>query len=230
MRRRRHTRRSVVGVDLVGREHRPPNAHIGQSLKACRVDRRLGQPHAERCPTEPRPELVDAPTHDGRAVTGRGQRKNGVNPRVRHGTAAGRVAHRDRGAEAGVAAVEPHTEGGAEIEAHRLVQVGRRHGGTGLIEPLRLAQREIALGGDALVPVVVRLRRLLALDLTGLRVLARRLIGVAVDAHVRGHGCTPGEGGCVDSTINASGGNVIDIECCQVPVDSETVSYRDGVK
>ena len=89
----------------------------------------------------------------------------------------------------GALSCEPAEQRGAEVEAHARVVVHDADDLVLLVGDARGAVGGVALGGDALVPVVIG--RGGVLDLDGLEpgVLARRLVEVAVDADVaRGSG------------------------------------------
>ena len=126
-----------------------------------------------------------------RASRAAGERHDDVVVDLRDGGAvaavalgAGDVGVEDAAIGAGSFVGEPVEQGGAEVEAHARVVVDDADDLVLAIDDARGAVGGVALGGDALVPVVVG--RGGVLDLDGLEpgILARRLVEVAVHADV----------------------------------------------
>jgi hypothetical protein len=81
----------------------------------------------------------------------------------------------------GVVMFEPREQGRAEVEAQARVVVEYALDAPVRIEDAREGVRAVALEVDALVPIMEGARARLLLDLARPRVLARRLVEVAVD-------------------------------------------------
>ncbi len=94
------------------------------------------------------------------------------------------VRREDRPVDLGLLLLEPGEQRRAEVEAHRRVVVDDRDDAVLLVEDARVRVGRVALGRDALVPVVVRVGGGLTLDRLEPRVLAGRLVEVPVDADV----------------------------------------------
>src|SRR5947209_5849663 len=87
----------------------------------------------------------------------------------------------DRGIGRRLALLEPAQKRRSEVEADRRVVVDDLDDPIVRVENTRRSIGLVALGGDPLVPVVIRMRGILSLDRFQPRVLARRLIEVTVN-------------------------------------------------
>ena len=176
------------------REDREDDAGLGQRLERGRVDGRLRQPHALGLAPEAVHEVAHAPAHLRAPVARVRERQDHVVVGLRERRAvpgeaarALRVGREDRAVDLGLLLLEPGQQRRAEVEAHRGVVVDDRDDAVLAVEDPRVGVGRVALGGDALVPVVVRVRGGLPLDRLQPRVLAGRLVEVAVDADVAFH-------------------------------------------
>jgi hypothetical protein len=178
---------------LMGREDREPNAARGQRGECLAVDRALGEPHPLRRPAEPSRKVRNAPPHLRHLILTAGQRHDhmvvGLRDRV---TVPARgqafpVGIEDRGVQARRALLDPSQQRGADVERDRRVVVHDAVDPAASVENAGGRVRRVALGRDARVPVVRRRRRILHLDGLKPRMLARRLVEVAVDAEERAH-------------------------------------------
>ena len=136
-------------------------------------------------------EVGDAPADLGAGVALGGERHDDVVVDLGEGGAvvgvergAGLVGVLDHAVGAGSEVFEPAEERGAEVEAHAGVVVDDADDLALLVDDAGGAVGGVALGGDALVPVVVGSGGVLELDGFKPGVLARRLVEVAVDAEV----------------------------------------------
>ena len=160
----------------------------GQDLQRFDVDRRLRQPHPGRLAAEAMAEVGDPPAHLGPLVARRGERQDRVVVGLCHrravtaeAPAAALVGAQHGGVDQRALRCQPGEQRRPEVEADGGVVVHPARHRAVAIEHLRSRVRRVALLGDALVPVVERLRRGLALHPAGPRVVARRLVEVAVD-------------------------------------------------
>ena len=126
-----------------------------------------------------------------RASRSAGQRHDDVVVDLRHGGAvsavalgAGLVRVQDHAVGARGLVGEPLQQGGAEVEAHARVVVHDANDFVLAVGDARGAVGRVALGGDALVPVVLGRGGVLHLDGFEPGILARRLVEVAVHADV----------------------------------------------
>jgi len=173
---------------LIRREDGVPDACLGERAQGVHVHGRLRKPEAFGIAPEPVLEVGNAPADLGAQVARRAERKNGmavglgervpVPPplhAVRIGLEDPLVGFRPR-------LLQPREQGRSEVEGNVVVVVDDVRDAPGPVLDARCAVRRVALGGDALVPVVEGVRRVLNLDVLDPRVLARRLVEVAVQA------------------------------------------------
>ncbi|MFO0635691.1 MAG: hypothetical protein U0168_22860 [Nannocystaceae bacterium] len=179
------------GRGLVRRQHGEAHALVGEQLERLEIDRGLGQPDALGAPAEAGLEVAQAPADLRAFVATRRQRQDRVVVGLRHGRAVAAealaaqvVGRNDRAVDVATVALEPRQQRGPEVEAHARVVADDARDVALLVEDARRGVGAVALRGDALVPVVERIRRLLHLDGLEPRVLAWRLIEVTVDADV----------------------------------------------
>ena len=174
--------------DLLGRQDRVAHAELDQHLQGRRRHTGLGQPQPLGRAPEATLEVVQPPDELGAPVARRRERHDRVRVRLRDRAALPQppplsgVRLAQARLQRRVVAPQPARQRGPEVEREALVVVD-----DGLDAPRRAVDaregvRPIALGVDARVPVVGRRRRRLARHLIGPRVLARRLVEVAVEA------------------------------------------------
>ncbi len=94
------------------------------------------------------------------------------------------VGIEDGGIDLRLTLLEPGEERRPEVEGDRSVVIDDLGDEVAGVEDARGGVRPVALGGDPLVPVVIRMRRILRLHGLQPRVLARRLVEVTVNADV----------------------------------------------
>ena len=174
---------------LMGGENREADPLLGENLQGLGVDGGLGQPHALGLAAEPAAEILDAPADLRDLVAPVRQRQDrvvvGLRDRgavAREPLAADPVGVEDGSVDGGVVGLEPREKRRPEIEADLRVVVRDAHDPVLLVEDPRRRVGPVTLGRDALVPVVVRVGRVLQLDRLEPGVLPRRLVEVAVDA------------------------------------------------
>jgi hypothetical protein len=209
--------RRAPRLGLVRREHRERDALGGERVERRQVDRALGQPHALRRAAEPALEVGDAPPHLGRAIARRGQRHDQVVVGLGHRRAvaaeprtARAIGGDHRLVDVGRIVLEPRQQGRPDVEAHPLVVIDDRDDLVVVVDDAGRGVGPVALGGDPVVPVAVRVRGRLGLHRLQPRVLARRLVEVAMDAD------PPVRRLAHDSAVNTtmpSGGAVTTSEC-----------------
>ena len=184
-------------LGLARRQDREPDPMLGQNLQRGQIDRRLGQPHPFRIPLEPHLEVFDAPDHLRVLVVGVRQGHDHVVVRLGHRTAvagellpAAPIGLQDHLVDVRGVRFQPVHERRAEIEADALVvvddiddpPVGPQNPRTGVLP--------VALLRDSRIPVVIRIGRILQLDVFEPRVLPRRLIKMSVNTNVFIHPAT----------------------------------------
>ena len=174
---------------LGGGEDGEPDALLRHQVEHVAVDGGLGEPHAFGLAAEAMLEVGDAPADLGERVAAVGERHDDVVVDLRDRGAVAAVALR-----AGPVGVEDHAvgargfvgqpaeQGGAEVEAHPRVVVHDADDLVLLVRDAGGAVGGVALGGDALVPVVVGRGGVLDFDGFEPGVFARGLVEVAVDA------------------------------------------------
>ena len=174
---------------LDGREDGELDALGGEQVEHAAVDGGLGEPDAFGFAAEAMFEVGDAPADLGEGVAAAGERHDDVVVDLGEGGAVAAVALRaglvgveDHLVGAGSLVGEPAEQGGAEVEAHARIVVDDAHDLVLAVGDARGAVGGVALGGDAVVPVVVGRGGVLHLDGLEPGVLARRLVEVAVDA------------------------------------------------
>ncbi len=198
---------------LVRGKNGEPDALLRHQVKNFAGHRGFGQPHAFRRASEAMFEVSDAPPDLGACIS-----------LVRQGHDDVVVDLRDRRAVAGVALhaggvrIEDHPVGpgreigqptqqrGPEVEAHPRVVVHDADDLGLLVLDARGAVRGVALGGDPVIPVVVRRRGLLHLHCFQPGVFAWRLIEMSVhtDESPRSSGGIGWLGYCCRSTSHQS--------------------------
>ena len=97
------------------------------------------------------------------------------------------VGVEDRGVDFGRFGFEPGEQSGAEVEADAGVVVDQLDDAVVAVDDPRYRVGRVALGGDALVPVVIGIGRVLQLDGFEPGVFPGRLVEVAVDADLAFH-------------------------------------------
>jgi sec-independent protein translocase protein TatA len=164
------------------------NPVLGEEIEGFGVDSGFRQPHAIGQALETAAEVGNAPANLRDAVAGGGQRHDEVVVDLRHGrSVAGKallaalVSMDDGIVNARSILAEPGEQGRPEVEAHARVVVEDADDLVLLIDNAGGAVGRVTLRGDAVVPVVPGRRGFLSLDGLEPRVLARRLIEMAVD-------------------------------------------------
>ena len=175
---------------LVRREHRELDAVHGQRFERSRVCRRLWQPHALRRRAEAALIVRNAPANLRVSVARVGERQNHVVVALRHGRAMAVVtlaatafAVENHAVRSRSIFLEPTQQRRAEVEAHARVVVHDARDLVFCVDDARGAVGRVALGADALVPVVVGSGRVLSLDRLKPGILAWRLVKMAVNAN-----------------------------------------------
>ena len=155
-----------------------------------RVGRRLRQPHALGFGAKAVLVVGDAPADLRVPIARIGQRQNHVVVALRHGRAvaavtlaAAALAVQNHAERPRRILLEPTQQRGAKVEAHARVVVHDARDLVLGIDHACGAVRRIALGADALIPVVVGSSRVLSLDRLQPGILAWRLVKVAVNAN-----------------------------------------------
>ena len=180
---------------LVRREHGEENFVLGEEVERVEIDRRFGKPHPFRLPAEAVLEVANPPENLRLLVAPVGERHEHVVVRLRHrGSVAGEarttgcVCRENVGIRVWRFPLQPRQKRRTEVEADSRVIVLDFHDAVGVVEDSRRRVRRVALGSDPLVPVVIRGRGILKLELLEPGVLARWLVEVSVDADVSVHG------------------------------------------
>ncbi len=173
----------------MGREERELDAVLGEELKGIRVGGGLSQPHAFRRSAVVVFVVGDAPADLGDAIASACEGQDHVIVDLRHGGtmaviafAAAAFAVENHAVGAGSVFAEPAEEGGADVEADTGVVVDDADDLVFVVDDTGSAVGGVALGADALVPVVIGRSRVLSLDRLQPGVLAGRLIKVTMNA------------------------------------------------
>lgn len=174
---------------LNGGEDGELDAFLGHEVENVAVDGGLGEPHAFGFAAEAVFEVGDAPADLGAGVAFAGERHDDVVVDLRDGGAVaavagggGEVGVEDHAVGAGGLFQQPGEQGGAEVEAHPGVVVENADDVVAGVGDARGAVGGVALGGDALVPVVEGGGGFLEFDGFEPGVFTGRLVEVAVDA------------------------------------------------
>ncbi len=176
---------------LVRGEDRKLDPLLSHHVEDIAGDGCLGQPHAFRFTSEAVFKVRDAPADLGLSVTRRRQRHDDVVVDLSEGGAmaaeslgTGRVGFEDGAVGAGRAEFQPTQQGGPEVVTHARVVVQDARDLAGVVGDAGGAVGGVALGGDALIPVMEGASG--ALDLDGFQpgILAGWLVKVAMDTDV----------------------------------------------
>ncbi len=174
---------------LMRRQHGEPDAMLGEEVEGLGIRGGFGQPHALR--RDPVVKLVIgyAPANLRDLVAAVGQGHDGVVVDLRHRRAvslevlaAAPLAVEDHAVGARRIFLQPAQKRGAEVEADARVVVHDPRDLVFDVDYPGSAVGGVALGADALVPVVVGSSGVLGLDGFQPRILTRRLIKVTVNA------------------------------------------------
>ncbi len=175
---------------LVRSQHGESNPICSEGFEGRVVGRGFRQPHAFRRRAKAILVVGDSPADLRGAVASVGQRQNHVVVNLRHGRtvpavtlAAAALAIKNHAIGARRVFLEPTEERGSEVKADARVVIDDAHDLIFHVEHAGRAVGRIALGADALVPVVVRSRTVLRLHRLQPGILARRLIKVAVNTN-----------------------------------------------
>jgi len=194
---------------LMGREDGVLDAFGGHHVEHAAADGGLGEPHTFGASFEAVFEVSDAPADLSEGVAAAGERHNDVVVDLcdRGAVAAVAVCAGDVGVEdaaigAGSLVGEPLEQSGAEVEAHAGVVVDDADDLVFEVGDAGGAVGGVTLGGDAVVPVVVRGSRVLHFDGFQPGILARRLVEVAMHADVAVGGRGDGLCGFWGGTLN----------------------------
>ena len=173
---------------LVRREQHEGDAALGERGQGHPVDGHLGQPHplgrASEAVLEVPPPPADLGAHvaRGRERQERVTERGGPRVAVTGARMARDVRTPDRREDLRGVRLQPGEQRRAEVEARPLVAVDEVAEPAGRVEHTGLGVRGVALAGDACVPVAVGRRRGFGSDHSQPRMLARRLVEVAVQA------------------------------------------------
>src|SRR6185312_12622229 len=188
--------RSDVAVSprLVGRENRELDAQLSHHVQRLKIDRSLGQPHAFGSASEAVLEIADSPQDLSVPVMVVGQRQDHmvVSLRDRRSMAGESfltqsVGFQNCAIDLRLLHFHPRQQGWAKVEADFGVVVGDFRDLSFTVENARGGIRRVALGSDALVPIVEGISRVLQFDGFKPRILSRRLIKVAMNADISFH-------------------------------------------
>ncbi len=200
---------------LVGREDGEADA-LGDQVRQRRgVGCGLRQPESAGRPVEAASEIRDAPAHLRAPVPCVGERQDGVRVALRDGVplsprlGAALVRLDDAGVDLGPGPLQPGQQGRAEVE--RQVKVVVDDVEDPVLRPLEAggAIGAVALRGDATVPVVEWLGAVLDLDGLDPRVLAGRLVEMAVKAEQSARHAAILAGGSPADTWAGCGGKAL---------------------
>jgi hypothetical protein len=169
------------GGDLVGRQDGEADALLGQRGQDPIVDRGLGQPQALGRPAEAVAEVGQAPADLRAQVPVVAQREDGVAVRLGDGPARGPVGLDDAGVGVRGVVLQPRQQRGAHVERQPQVVVHDGDDAAVVVQDAGPAVGPVALGRDALVPIVEGRGRRLAGHHLGPGVLPRGLVEVAVE-------------------------------------------------
>ena len=179
---------------LVRREDRKLDAHFGENFEGFQVHGGFGQPHAFGLALKAMLEVCNAPKDLGAPVACVGERHDHVIIGLRQRRAmsgkvfpAFAVRLQNRQVDVRCFGFQPREQGGAEIETDLGVVVHQPFDPALGVEDARHGIGRIALGGDALVPVVVGVGGILQLDGFEPGILPRRLIEMTMNADVTFH-------------------------------------------
>ena len=175
----------------MGFEDHELDAELRHYVEGLEVDGGLGEPHAFRWPAEAVLEVADSPEDLGVFVPRVSEREDHVVVGLGHGGAVAGEASLALGVGGDDLLVhvwgfvlEPFEERGPEVVADASVVVSDLADPALFVKDARAGVGAVALGGDALVPVVVGMSGILELDGFEPGVLAGGLVEVAVDADV----------------------------------------------
>ena len=179
-------------------QDREADAGVGQDAERFQVHGGLGQPHALGVAAEAGAEIRHAPFDLGDLVAPVGQRHDHVAVGLGQGRAVAvetlhgePVRVHDGLVEPRMVPVQPGQQRWAEIEADLGVVVDDIDDIPVAVQDARAGIGAVAFGGDALVPVMVGVGRILDLDLLEPGVLPGRLVEMAVDADIAVHAPKP---------------------------------------
>ena len=194
---------------LVGGEDSELDALGGHQVEHAAVDGGFGEPHAFGTAAEAVFEVGDAPADLGDGVAAAGERHDDVVVDLGERGAvaavtlgAGAVGVEDHAIGARGFVGDPLEQGGAEVEAHAGVVVDDADDFVLAVGDAGGAVGGVALGGDAVVPVVIGRGGVLDFDGFEPGILARRLVEVAMHADVAVGGRGDGLGGLRGGTFH----------------------------
>ncbi len=175
---------------LVRGEEDEADIVLGEEVEGFGIDGGFGEPHAFRHAAEAVLEVSDAPANLRDAVAGGGEGHDEVVVGLGHGrSVAGKaglaapIGMDDGVMDASGVLLQPGKQRRAEVEAHPGVVIQDADDLVLAVDDAGCAVRGVALGGNALVPVVPGGGGLLGFDGFEPRILARGLVEVSVDAN-----------------------------------------------
>src|ERR1043166_2988844 len=173
---------------LIGGENDELDSLLDQGSKRLRIARRLGKPERLGLAPEPMAEVGDSPANLGAEVARIAERQNRVPislgdrvPMPAAGANTVAIRLKETGQEGRVLPRDPREKRRPEVEASRGVRVDDPLDPSGAVADPGMGIRAIALAVDPLVPVMMRRGARLPVDAAGPRILAGRLIEMAVD-------------------------------------------------
>jgi hypothetical protein len=179
---------------LVRSENGELDAQLREDFQCLRIDGGLGQPHAFRLAPEAGFEVDQPPADLGQLIAAVRERHDDVvvhlgqrGPMPRKAFAAGAVRLQNRPVKLRPLCLQPGKNRGAEVEAHVGVVVNDLYDAAVAVEDPGDGVGLVALHGDPLVPVVIRVGGILELDRLERGVLPRGLVEVPMNADVPLH-------------------------------------------
>src|ERR1019366_3751620 len=178
-------------LGLPWRKNRELNSILGQDLESFGIHGGFRQPHSFGAPSEPAFKIPHSPLDLSHFVPAIGERKDHVVVTLRQsGSMTGKpfrtplVGLKNRLANLGSLVFHPGQKSGSEVETHLGVVVEQFDDAILGVNNSRSRVRSVALGRNALIPVVIRIGGVLQLNRLKVRVFARGLIEMPMDANV----------------------------------------------
>ena len=179
------------GFRLMGREDGERRSGLRHQIEGFQIDRGFGQPHAFGQTAEAADEIFEAPADLGLLVAAVGERHDHVVIGLRHGrSVAGElflalpVGVDEAAISVGRVFGRPGEQRRAEVEADFGIVVDDARDALLVVENAGGQIGRVAFGGDALIPIVIRISGILQFDLLKPWILARRLIEMAMNTKI----------------------------------------------